>query len=446
MFVGSGHTPNVDAAEFIVKQLAPSMPDLVFVLIGTVGDAVAHLSIPQNVLLMGKLEEKYKNFLLFAADVAVNPMEQGAGSNLKLAEYFAYEIPTVTTAFGARGYEIENGYQAIICERSEFAQKIRWLLEHPTEREEMIRSACDYAKRELSWESLADQYARLIDVLMGKKRLLAVTYRYNTPPRGGAEIYLEEVLRRIAARENYVVDVVTTEIGDILNQFQYSCSYTKDKASTGALDNGLTVFKFPVDELTLHEKWEKCSEIYKTAMEESVKIARNFVDRYERPLLMGGWHYPEVRADGVYIWASGCAELFVRGVSSLCLSGHANRRRKIRLLLDGNQLLSTSVHGDFLLNLEKVCGEVVTIESPAFQLTDQDPRPLSICLSEISYQNGERQEKIDFTFNYKQFLRQLDAGEYVSALIHTAKMRAPEIDRLFYETREIGRASCRERV
>ena len=79
--------------------------------------------------------------------------------------------------------------------------------------------------------------------------------------------------------------------------------------------------------------------------------------------------------------------------------------------------------------------EVVTIESPAFQLTDQDPRPLSICLSEISYQNGERQEKIDFTFNYKQFLRQLDAGEYVSALIHTAKMRAPEIDRLFYETR-----------
>ena len=49
--LGSGHTPNVDAANFIVSQLAPSMPDVVFVLIGTVGDAVAHLSIPQNVLL-----------------------------------------------------------------------------------------------------------------------------------------------------------------------------------------------------------------------------------------------------------------------------------------------------------------------------------------------------------------------------------------------------------
>lgn len=435
VFVGSGHTPNVDAANFIVSQLAPSMPDVVFVLIGTVGDAVAHLSIPQNVLLMGKLEEKYKNFLLFAADVAVNPMEQGAGSNLKLAEYFAYEIPTVTTAFGARGYEIENGCQAVICERAEFARNIRWLLEHPAEREEMVRSACDYAKRELSWESLADQYARLIDVLMGKKRLLTVTYRYNTPPRGGAEVYLEEVLRRIAARGNYVVDVVTTEVGDILNQFQYACSYTKDKASTGALDNGLTVFKFPVDELTLHEKWEKCSEIYKTAMEESVKIARNFVDRYERPLLMGGWHYPEVRADGVYIWASGCAELFVRGVSSLCLSGHANRRQKIRLLLDGNQLLSTTVHGDFLLNLEKICGDVVTIESVPFQLTDQDPRPLSVCLSEIAYRNQDQWETIDFTFNYKQFLRQSIAGEYVSELIHIANMRESKIDKLFYEAR-----------
>ena len=43
--------------------------------------------------------------LLAAADVAVNPVESGSGSNVKLAEYVAAGLPVVTTPFGLRGYE-----------------------------------------------------------------------------------------------------------------------------------------------------------------------------------------------------------------------------------------------------------------------------------------------------------------------------------------------------
>ena len=43
--------------------------------------------------------------LLAAADVAVNPVESGSGSNVKLAEYVAAGVPVVTTSFGLRGYE-----------------------------------------------------------------------------------------------------------------------------------------------------------------------------------------------------------------------------------------------------------------------------------------------------------------------------------------------------
>jgi hypothetical protein len=43
--------------------------------------------------------------LLAAADVAVNPVDTGSGSNVKLAEYLASGIPVVTTAVGLRGYE-----------------------------------------------------------------------------------------------------------------------------------------------------------------------------------------------------------------------------------------------------------------------------------------------------------------------------------------------------
>jgi glycosyltransferase involved in cell wall biosynthesis len=43
--------------------------------------------------------------LLAAADVAVNPIGSGSGSNVKLAEYLAAGLPVVTTPVGLRGYE-----------------------------------------------------------------------------------------------------------------------------------------------------------------------------------------------------------------------------------------------------------------------------------------------------------------------------------------------------
>ena len=43
--------------------------------------------------------------VLAAADVAVNPVATGSGSNVKLSEYLAAGLPVVTTPLGLRGYE-----------------------------------------------------------------------------------------------------------------------------------------------------------------------------------------------------------------------------------------------------------------------------------------------------------------------------------------------------
>lgn len=56
-----------------------------------------------RVLALGFVPELRPVFA--AADVAVNPVVTGSGSNVKLAEYLAAGLPVVTTPFGLRGYE-----------------------------------------------------------------------------------------------------------------------------------------------------------------------------------------------------------------------------------------------------------------------------------------------------------------------------------------------------
>jgi glycosyltransferase involved in cell wall biosynthesis len=157
-FVGSGHAPNRHAVEYILAHLAQQLPDCYFVIVGSISDAFVGRRIPSNVLLFGALRESYKNVLLRVSDIAINPLTEGSGSNLKLAEYFSWGLPTITTPFGARGYTIGNEREAIICELNDFSARITQLCADASLRERLGANARDYARRDLDWGTLARRY------------------------------------------------------------------------------------------------------------------------------------------------------------------------------------------------------------------------------------------------------------------------------------------------
>lgn len=432
VFVGSGHSPNVDAAAFIIRGLAREVPSCLFLIIGSVCDAFQTEVLLDNVVLMGRLEDRYKEYLLYAADVALNPVDQGAGSNLKLAEYFAYELPSITTTFGARGYDIQNGKHAIICERPQFAEKLNWLLQNQDACADMVQNAFLYAKEELSWENLAKKYRDVLETMFGKKKLLAITYRYNMPPRGGAEVFLNNILTEIQKNSKYSVDVVTTDIGDIMNEFHYSCSYTWDKNSTGYT---LNVRKFPTDGIDQSRKWKCCHQLYDTVTQESIGLARKFLSVYERPVLMGGWHFPEVHDGGANIWSSEKAELYIVGVNSLCIKGSTHRRQPVKVLVDGQEIYHKRIHGGFTIQLDHLNGTVCTIETDPFTLKNQDPRSLGIYVNEIGYDAADGSHVLNLAFDYKQYLRSEHLVEFVESLIESAKKRDSCYDEMFQHVR-----------
>lgn len=124
LFVGANWPPNVEAARAVLR-IATELADspVQFVIAGSVGTAVAGDALPARVCLTGPVEDLQP--WLEAADLALNPMRSGGGSNIKLLEYLACALPVISTPFGARGLGLMHDRHALIVPLSQFGAELR---------------------------------------------------------------------------------------------------------------------------------------------------------------------------------------------------------------------------------------------------------------------------------------------------------------------------------
>ena len=107
VFIGSSYGPNIHAAEFIDKTLANLLPDVTFVIVG--GAGLGMTASRKNVVVTGQLDEAAKSRWFHAADIGINPMFSGSGTNIKMFDFMAMGLPVVSTATGARGIDTGGG-------------------------------------------------------------------------------------------------------------------------------------------------------------------------------------------------------------------------------------------------------------------------------------------------------------------------------------------------
>jgi len=133
VFMGSWHGPNIEAVAAIMG-LAKRCPRWQFWIMGSVckyftdvhpvdGEAVAEFAAPllsDNIRWLGVLSEAEKAAVLALADLALNPMVSGSGSNLKMMEYAAAGTPILSTPFGNRGLSYRPGIDVSIEELADF--------------------------------------------------------------------------------------------------------------------------------------------------------------------------------------------------------------------------------------------------------------------------------------------------------------------------------------
>jgi glycosyltransferase involved in cell wall biosynthesis len=120
VFVGGAADHNNRAVEFLERELAPRLDRRTRLLVA--GKAAGALSGHSDRILAAGFVDDVRP-LFAAADVAVNPVAYGSGSNLKVAEYLAVGLPVVTTPIGARGFERWSDRMSIV-ELDGFAEAI----------------------------------------------------------------------------------------------------------------------------------------------------------------------------------------------------------------------------------------------------------------------------------------------------------------------------------
>jgi glycosyltransferase involved in cell wall biosynthesis len=163
VFVASWHEPNVVGARALLR-LAEQMPEAEFMIIGSVGLALANDRRPDNVQCPGVVSLAFKQTVLGIADAALNPVTTGSGTNLKMLDYFSAGIPVISTEFGARGLGVQPGTHYLQAEPQGFPRALTALRGLDLEaRARMVDDARRHVEQRMSWEVVSAELLQALD-------------------------------------------------------------------------------------------------------------------------------------------------------------------------------------------------------------------------------------------------------------------------------------------
>ena len=387
-FIGSGHMPNVEAARFVVEQLAPTRPNIEFHLAGSVCDALAG-PLPANAQLHGVLSEVERSRFLADRKICLNPITSGGGSNVKLADYLLHGAPVLTTPFGLRGYAPEVENYVHVASMDGFAEALDEILESVETTDRAGRIA--FADATLSPRVQAERFVALLDALATpRKRVLAVTYRYIWPPKGGAEIHFWSFLKALNDDGRFDIDVAATDIADIGSSSRFNSTFTsaaEEGAPTGM--ERVRYARFAADLLASPNAQAEAARIWRSQPSYEKASYEAIGNDPTDVTLLWGWYWPEQGKDGWFRRAAHDAAIFIPLGVSVRLEGHAPSRTLVRqIAADGTLAGTAALDGVFSFTLVGR-GGWIALQGSAEVLSVSDPRPVAFVLKKLTAGNEE---------------------------------------------------------
>jgi GT2 family glycosyltransferase len=112
----------------------------------------------------GPVSEPDKIRWLKAADIAVNPMFAGSGTNIKMFDFMALGLPTVVTATGARGIDPGSGpaFLQVGDRAQDVIEGIATLKNDPRRRQTMAKAAREWAATGYAWERISPHLGAML--------------------------------------------------------------------------------------------------------------------------------------------------------------------------------------------------------------------------------------------------------------------------------------------
>jgi len=207
LFFGSFHPPNLEAAEFIVQQVAPQLPEVEFLIAGKVCEGLQEDQTTSNIQLLGLVSEETKQDLLHGCDIALNPMFSGSGTNLKMLDFMAAGLCIITTPLGARGLSMENDFHGAVIDAKYFVRAIQDLANDKKKRSEFQKRTRDLATEKFDWDAIGDKLKHLLEIKMSRRVLMLNDYPM-TPVTAGGKIRLQALGKELA-KSGHAITLLT---------------------------------------------------------------------------------------------------------------------------------------------------------------------------------------------------------------------------------------------
>jgi len=164
LYVGMlDYPPNIEAAKTLALEILPLVrkvvPEASLTLCGRSAGKEVRALASDHVHVTGTLPEVFSVFDRHAAYAM--PLQHGAGSSLKVLEPLAAGLPLVASAFGVRGYHLENDEYLRADDAPGFAHALTRILTTRATLDGMAERGRRAAQR-YSWKSLGARFAEIV--------------------------------------------------------------------------------------------------------------------------------------------------------------------------------------------------------------------------------------------------------------------------------------------
>lgn len=171
LYVGMmDYAPNIHAARMLALEVLPlvrkSVPEATLTLCGRGAGKEVRALASEGVHVTGTLPQVFSLFDRHAAYAL--PLQHGAGSSLKVLEPLAAGLPLVASAFGVRGYQLNDREYLAADDPVSFARALVEVLQNRERLDSMAERGRKAAER-YSWDALGARFAGIVERAVATK-------------------------------------------------------------------------------------------------------------------------------------------------------------------------------------------------------------------------------------------------------------------------------------
>jgi glycosyltransferase involved in cell wall biosynthesis len=172
-FVGPfSHPPNLEGICWFVKNCWPlikrGIPDARLRIVGAESEGELK-PVGPDIDGLGWVSDLAEEMATWS--LMVVPIKSGAGTRVKLAHGFSLKCPVVCTSFGAYGYDIRDGVEALLADTADtFAEACVRIVRDPIEAGAMADRAWERFLQKWTWDAIAPRVLEAVEECLRRSR------------------------------------------------------------------------------------------------------------------------------------------------------------------------------------------------------------------------------------------------------------------------------------